>query len=390
MHIVFIDVFIVFLVVGAMLRGFQIGFTRQFFSTTGFLLGLYPGTLLSSFIMRQVAGPAKPLVGLASLLLVCFALMTVGEIAALRIKYGVKNKYIQAIDNAFGSAMSTTTLLLGIWLTGSLLTLAPTNPFQNQLNESRIFGSLNQTMPPATRILSALNTLIDPNQSPQVFAGREPSPEASYPLPSPTNYTAMLEAVKPSVVKIEGLGCGGIIDGSGFVFAPERVVTNAHVIAGVKNPKVTDQDGTYGTSVVLFDPSNDIAVLKVPKLARQPLQLEPNLIEAGTVSFALGYPKGGTYTVAPTVVLNHFLALGQDIYGRQRTTRSVYGLQGSIITGNSGGPVVNTEGKVIGVVFATSTSYNNIGYALTIKQVDSLLTQARTATKPVPNGHCSL
>jgi S1-C subfamily serine protease len=315
--------------------------------------------------------------------------MTVGELIAVRIKVAVKNHIVQHIDNVTGSAMSVVTLLLGMWLAAALFSLAPPSSLQTSLKNSAIIGSLNAKLPPATSILSALNKFVDPNQSPQVFSGREPSPDANYALPSVDTYSGMLHRVQASVVKIEGLGCGGIVDGSGFVFRPGLVVTNAHVVAGVTSPKIRQGNMTENTTVVLFDPANDIAVLRVSELNLPPLPLNPSIAEQGSPAFALGYPGGGEYTVSPAVVLNSFRALGQDIYGKDRTTRSVYGLQTTIIRGNSGGPVVDAEGNVIGVVFATSTTYNNVGYALTIQQISSKLARTSTSDSAVSSGQCS-
>lgn len=389
MHISYIDIIIVLLVIGSIWRGYQIGFIRQLSSTIGFIVGLYPGSILASAAMAHVSGPGRPLVGLSVLLSVCFVFMTLGEIIAFKIKYGVQNDAIQHVDNGLGSVISVITILFGVWLASALFQLAPASSLQTSIKDSHIIGSLSSRLPPASQILSSLNKLIDPNGSPQVFAGREPSPSAVYALPSAQANASMLERVKPSVVKIEGLGCGGIVDGSGWVLSPDHVVTNAHVVAGVRNPKVTDGGGTHNTSVVMFDPNNDLAVLKTSGLAGKPLATDSRIAQNGTQVFALGYPGGGPYVEQPGAVLDEFTALGQDIYGSSRTTRSVYSLQTDIVPGNSGGPVVDTTGHVRGVVFATSTTYNNVGYALTIKQIATQLNQAATATNVVSTGRCS-
>ena len=389
MHISIVDIIIVILLVGSMLRGYQIGFIRQLSSTIAFIIGLYPGSVLSSWVMTQVSGPTKPLAGLAILLTVSFICMTIGEILATKVKFSISSSLLQRIDNSLGSVISVVTLLFGIWLASALFQLAPASAMQTALKNSEILSILNRNLPPATSILSSLNKLIDPNQSPQVFAGREPSPSANYTLPDAHAYAAMLASIKPSVVKIEGLGCGGLIDGSGFVYSPQRIVTDAHVVAGVQDPKVTDNNGTHSTTVVWFDPNNDIAVLEASNLAGSPLTLDETDAGAGTQAFALGYPGGGGYSVQPSVILDQFTAIGQDIYGQQRTTRSVYSVQSNIVPGNSGGPLIDTLGRVRGVVFATSTTYNNVGDALTAKQVAAELKQAASATTAQSTGRCS-
>jgi S1-C subfamily serine protease len=390
MQISLVDIIIVILLIGSLLRGYQIGFIRQLSSTLAFIIGLYPGSMLSSFVMTHISGPTKPLAGLAILLAVSFIFMTIAELFATRIKFSIRNNIVQQFDNGLGSIISVATLLLGIWLAGSLFQLAPASGLQTAVKNSQILSVLNRYLPPASSVLSSLNKLIDPNQSPQVFAGREPSSSANYTLPDENAYATMLASVRPSVVKLEGLGCGGLIDGSGFVYSSERIVTNAHVVAGVRSPKVTDSSGKqHNTTVVLFDANNDIAVLRVTNLDIKPLGINNTDATSGTSVFALGYPGGGGYGIQPGVILDQFTALGQDIYGQQRTERSVYSVQAKIVPGNSGGPIVDTSGQVRGVVFATSTTYDNVGYTLTAKQVAAELKQATAATAAQSTGQCS-
>ncbi len=389
MHITLIDVVIVFLAIGALLRGLQIGFFRQAVSTVAFVAGLFPGSWVSSYAMQQVDGPSKPLAGLAVMLTICFLCMTVGEVLAVRAKSAVTNQAIHKLDNSLGAFTSVITLLLGIWLAAAIFSLAPPSSIQTQLKNSSILSSLSSRLPPPATILRSLNTLIDPNQSPQVFAGREPAPDAQNVLPNPSRYTAMLAQAKQSVVKIEGLGCGGIVDGSGFVYANGLVATNAHVVAGVSSPKVQHDGKTYNTTVVGFDAANDIAVLRVHELQAPTLTMNRMRVAAKSPAFALGFPGGGEYSVSPAVVLDNFDALGQDIYGKNRIIRDVYSLQTTIVRGNSGGPVVGGDGTVIGVVFATSTAYNNVGYALTTEQVHEFLRASGTKTTAVSTGQCS-
>ena len=389
MHIAIVDIILVVLLIGSLARGYQIGFIRQLSSTIGFIVGLYPGSLLSSWVMAHISGPTKPLVGLAMLLAVCFMCMTIAEMFAVRIKFSIKNVFIQRADNSLGSIIAVATLLIGVWLAGALFQLAPSSGFQTETKDSQILGLLNRRLPPAASVLSSLNELIDPNQSPQVFAGREPSPSANNPLPKASDYQAMLASVRSSVVKIESLGCGGIVDGSGFVYSMGRVVTNAHVVAGVQNPKITDSNGTHEAKVVLFDPNNDIAVLDTVGLAGKPLPIDTANAASGTQVFALGYPGDGQYNVQPGSIMDRFEAIGQDIYGTHRTVRSVYSVQTTIVPGNSGGPIIDTRGDVRGVVFAMSTTYNNVGYAITAEQVATELHAAETATTAKSTGQCS-
>ena len=147
--------------------------------------------------------------------------------------------------------------------------------------------------------------------------------------------------------------------------APGLVVTNAHVIAGIPAPVVVDRSGPHQTTVVLFDPSYDLAVMRVGGLTEPPLVLDPANAPRGTQSSVLGYPGGGPFTAMAAGVMAEFEAEGRDIYGQGLTVRNVYEIQAVVRPGNSGGPLVLPGGKVIGVVFSRSTTNGDIGYALT-------------------------
>ena len=180
------------------------------------------------------------------------------------------------------------------------------------------------------------------------------------------------------------LGTGSVIDASG------RVVTNAHVVAGVRNPFVIDARGRHSASVVLFDPELDMAVLRASDLAGPPLALSSATASRGTGGAVLGYPGGGPFTVGAAAVLTDYAAIGRDIYGRGLITRHVYQLQAQVRPGNSGGPLVLADGTVAGVVFARSVTNGDVGYALAADAVRARLARAETSatTTTASTGAC--
>jgi S1-C subfamily serine protease len=191
------------------------------------------------------------------------------------------------------------------------------------------------------------------------------------------------------VVKIVGQGCGGLVDGSGFVVGSNLVVTNAHVVAGISRQFVVDSDGTHSATAIWFDPELDLAILRVANLAGQPLQLAGGIVPDKTAAVVLGYPGGGSFTANPASVLDQFTATGRDIYSRGVTDRSIYELAADIEPGNSGGPLVTADGKVIGVIFARSTTYDNVGYALTMDTVIDAISKASARNNAVDTGSCA-
>ncbi len=385
-----IDVVIILVAAASVARGYRIGLARQAGSTIGFIAGLFVGSWIASAIIGHMESPAsRSLVSLIVVLGLSFLFMTIGELAGITLKRRLINRPVDKLDGSLGSVMAVVTVLFAAWLIGSILVLAPTSQFQQNVKGSAILSNLSRELPPATTLLSSLNKLIDPNGFPQVFTGLEPHPGTQSELPSLGSFDSVVATARPSVVKIESAACGGIVDGSGFVAGNGIVATNAHVVAGAKSPKVLDANGIHDARVVWFDKDLDIAVLRVSDLAGKPLALNTNQQIGGTGAVVLGYPGGGGFNAQSAVIVDRFVALGRDIYNQGITRREVYSVQAHIIPGNSGGPVVDADGQVIGVVFATSTQYNTIGYALTGQQVAGAINQAQTSNTTYSTGACS-
>jgi S1-C subfamily serine protease len=190
-------------------------------------------------------------------------------------------------------------------------------------------------------------------------------------------------------VKIEGAACGLTQEGSGFFVAPGLVVTNAHVVAGVAQPFVIDSTGQHEATAVLYDPVLDIAVLRVQGPTERALHLDPNMVDRGATGAVLGFPGGGPFTSGPAGVMAAFQATGWDIYGNVEATRSVYEIDAVVRPGNSGGPLVERDGLVVGVVFARSTANNSVGYALASPAVLQRVRTAESSSGSVSTEGCT-
>jgi S1-C subfamily serine protease len=250
---------------------------------------------------------------------------------------------------------------------------------------------LNRKLPPAPNVVADIGHLIAPNGFPHVFIGNEPTfPTLSQTtLPTSAALIAAVNRDRASVVKIEGQGCGGIVEGSGFVVGDGLVATNAHVVAGVARPYVIDGNGTHLSTPIWFDPNLDFAVLRVNDLAGGPLTFNIGTIAQGVPGGVLGYPGGGNFTAGTAAVINEITAIGRNIYGQGGTVRDVYAIQATVIPGNSGGPLIDMNGNVMGIVFATSATTNDIGYALSVPQVINELHQAENINQPTSTGDCA-
>jgi len=385
-----LDLVILLLITGGIYRGWLTGFTQQFWSSLGFFIGLLLGRILEPYAINLAHSPSgRVLVTLVTFLGCGLICLSIGEYIGMHFKFKIKDNGINKLDNSLGSFVSVLAAIFSIWLLASLALTLPNNSLRSLVRSSYIISALNQILPPAPKIISSLGNLIDPNGFPDVFIGNEPVPRNDVNLPALGEFAAAVSADRDSVVRIKGQGCGGVVSGSGFVVKKGLVATNAHVVAGISNPYVQDVSGTHRASVVLFDPNLDFAVLRVGNLAGKPLAVSPDKVQTETPAAILGYPGGGDFNVGPAAILEQIRASGRNIYGDGYTLRDVYEIQGTVVPGNSGGPLIAKDGSVIGIVFAESTTYKNVGYALTTSKAIQEINQTTTSASAVSTGRCA-
>lgn len=385
-----IDLLLVALGLSAIYRGYEIGFVRQAGSTAGFVAGLMVGAWLQPRVIGLANTPAGRSAVAALTVVVCVLIfLTVGEYLGLKLKRRVLPGTVNRYDNALGSVLSVASILISAWLLAAAFAAVPAPSLQNQLRQSAVLNQLNRHLPPAPDVIARLGHLISPNGFPDVFLGREPQPKDRINISPSGDLRAAVERDRASVVKIEGTGCGGVVDGSGFVVGKDLVATNAHVVAGVRQPAVVDTAGSHRATVIWFNPDLDFAVLRTEGLAGPALNIADGIVSPNTEGAVLGYPGGGGFSADPAAVVDQFTALGRDIYNRNRTTRDVYEIQATIVPGNSGGPLIASDGSVIGVVFAASTSYEQVGYALTSPTIFKEVQQAQARMAAVSSGQCA-
>ncbi|CAM5347213.1 Serine protease OS=Streptomyces aurantiogriseus OX=66870 GN=GCM10010251_40200 PE=4 SV=1 [Streptomyces aurantiogriseus] len=238
------------------------------------------------------------------------------------------------------------------------------------------------------RALAERSRLWQVSGFPQVFNPFENESTAEVAKPSGDSVTvSATNAAKLSTVKIEGLAGDQGREGSGFVYAPEHVMTNAHVVAGIDEPtvRVGGVGQSYEARVVLFDPAKDVAVLYVPELRAPVLRFNDDA-SRGDAAVVAGYPQDGGLDLQAATVANRLDATGRNIYNDAAVTREIYSIRSTVRPGNSGGPLLTTDGRVFGVVFARSTSDAETGYVLTAAEVADDAERAATATAPVDTG----
>jgi S1-C subfamily serine protease len=255
-----------------------------------------------------------------------------------------------------------------------------------------VVGAVDAAVPAAgRRVFDSFRDVVDERGFPEVFDALRPTEVREVDPPDPELAgSAVVQSSRDSVLKITGVApdCRRRVEGTGFVFAPERIMTNAHVIAGVDRPTVEVGRSRLDAFVVLFDPVTDVAVLAVPGLDRPALRFAAEPSGVGDDAIVLGYPEDGPFRPDSARVRGRIDARGSDIYGDEEVVREVYALRGRVRPGNSGGPVLTLAGEVAGVVFAAAADEPEVGYALTAQEVSDEVGQGRTAERRVDAGRC--
>ncbi len=385
---ILVDVVVLVIVAAAAIQGLRLGAIVLVLSFGGFLVGLYFGARLASVTVNGVHTQSdRTAIALGTMLGVAVVCGIVGRLAGNFAFAHVHRGLLGSVDSILGVLVAVVASLLTVWLLANTLINTSSIALNAAISQSSVIRSLDRVLPAPPSVFSQVQSFLSSEGFPPVFAQLAPASAGPVSVPGNAELAQAVVHAGLSTVKIMGIGCGQIQEGSGFVVAPGLVVTNAHVIAGISSPVVIDRQGQHPTTVVLFDPSYDLAVMRVPGLADPPLTLEPSNVPRGTESVVLGYPEGGPFTATAAGVMAEFEAEGRDIYGQGLTVRNVYEIQALVRPGNSGGPLVLPGGKVIGVVFSRSTTNGNIGYALTSPGVLSEV--HRAGSSPVRTGGCT-
>ena len=300
------------------------------------------------------------------------------------------------VDNLGGAALNVLAIAIVAWVLAATATALPSSSVSASVRSSTLLTTLDGVVPNQARdFVGNLRVLVDDSGLPQLFDSFGVLPPA--PVDAPETAVVDNQAVQASlrsVVKVQGSApsCNSGFTGSGFVVARNRVLTNAHVVAGVTAPRVlVPRQGQLRATTVYFDPRIDVAILDVPGLDAPTLDMS-GAVKRGVDGVIAGYPGGGSMKVNAARVrgtISGDVARGTDIYGKSGVSREVYALRGSARPGNSGGPFLAGNGDVAGVIFAQAQGDNQTAYALTAKQVAPAIRAGRKATDSVSTGPCA-
>jgi S1-C subfamily serine protease len=364
------------------LWGYRQGLIVGTFTLLGFAIGAFAGSRVAPILLEGGSeSPYAPLLAaLGALLVGALVAVTMESVAlGLRARLIAGRGFMHIADGAGGAALIASVALGLVWVFGAVALHAPgTANLRADVQRSVILRSLNDVLPPTGPILNALGR-VDP--APSVVG---PATPLSRPDPAIAS-DPDVDRAGQSVVRVLGTACGLGIEGSGWVAAPGIVVTNAHVVAGEDDTTVSTQEGaTLQAAPVRYDPENDLALLQVETdLPALPLAPEP---KSGTAGAVLGYPENGPYDVAPARLGETEETISDDSYGRGPVRRPIASLRGEVRSGNSGGPLVDDRGRVLGTVFAATTTGTPGGFAVP----DEIVREALDGpTAPVDTGPCT-
>lgn len=383
-----IDIIIIALILGAAQRGLYMGLLRLLLSAAGFLVGLFVGALLAhSFSPTNISSSNQALAAIACSFICAGVLAGLGERASVYLSAHLHKHRLAYANRVFGGAFEVLFVVFTAWLLASVLSNTQAYNIGSYVRASAIVTTLNAHLPAPPDLLAELERAIGTDGLPKVFVGNEPSTKTI--RNHVTIDTDATRSAQKSVVRIEGIGCGGLLEGSGFVASNDLIMTNAHVIAGLSKPMVIVGKKTYNATPVYFDPSLDIAILRTSTMPVPALPIDGRMQRSETPIVIMGYPGGGAFTLSGGVIIDHITAVGRNIYDKGLVTRDIYQVQADVEPGNSGGPMLNADGQVVGLVFAKAVSEKNVGYALLANQLTEPLQKAQTTTRTVSTGHCA-
>ncbi|GGK11694.1 acid resistance periplasmic serine protease MarP [Pilimelia terevasa] len=389
-----LDYLLILLMLAFAFSGYRQGFVTGALSFTGFFGGAVVGLQVGPWLANQVIDPTfKVTVALAAV----FGLAVIGQAAAgilgTRLRKGIQHRYGRMADDIGGAGISLVAMVLVVWLVAVPLGVSSLPWVAAAVRTSKVLDGIDAVVPePAKAMSQRLRQSVDTRGFPDVFEGLDATRVTEVAAPDPALARSVAVATgKRSMVKVLGNAptCSRRIEGSGFVYAAERVMTNAHVVAGTERVRVELDGDRHDATVVVYDPGRDLAVLRVPGLRAPVLPFVRQAAETGQNAVVLGFPLDGPFNAQAARIRDLRQITGPDIYDDRRVTRQVYTIRALVRSGNSGGPLVTADSRVLGVIFAAAADDRNTGFAVSATEAAGVAEVGRTATDRTRTGRCA-
>jgi S1-C subfamily serine protease len=390
-----LDLVIIVLAVGFAISGYRQGFLTASLSFLGFFGAAVLGAQIAEPVARKFANQSNARVAIAIGVVLLCALG--GQVLAVWVGAELRQRITwrpaQTLDSILGAVVSVLAVLLVAWMVATPLASSPYPELSSAVRRSEIIRTVNAAVPnPVRDVYRSLRDIVRRYDFPEVFGPLVPTEVRQVPAPDPRLLNDPdVKTARLSILKIIGVApsCSRRIEGSGFVYARDRIMTNAHVVAGVSRPSVEVGGRRRDATVVLYDPERDIAVLRVADLGRGPLAFSRREARSGDDAIIAGYPEDGPFFVGPARIRDRISVRGPDIYDNATVTREAYTIRGPVRSGNSGGPLLAPDGTVYGVIFAAAVDQPDTGFALTAQEVSGDAVRGASATGAVGTGSCA-
>ena len=393
----FIDIFIAaaFLIFGWI--GFRRGILRTILSIIGLIIGGAAGAIATPSIQSLISNNAfgfKPTIGLTSIILgASLGMFLFGVLGSFLRVVLLPFPFMKTIDSLIGFGLAIIAVASISSTLSSAAQVIPNKTVNNLFSQSQLITQIDQYLPEGFKdAAQKIQNVITDSPLPEVFKSLVESRITPTQLETDVAIPEIVTKSVASTVRIDGIAesCSAAMVGTGFIVSPERVITNAHVVAGVKEPVITlfNSQTQLGGRVIAIDRKKDIAIIFVPGLTGEKLTfIGP--VTPNEIGFVVGYPNGGNLRTMPVSVTSEFESIGTDIDGNGETRREVIVFGGDVKPGNSGGPLLNDQGQVLGVVFAADAENKNTGYALAPSEVAKLVSETSSVMQAIETGECA-
>lgn len=394
-----VDLVVIALALVAGVSGWRHGVAVAFLSFVGVLTGAIVGVRVAPLLASGIeSANARIIVSILVVVLLVAIGETTGVFFGRRIRDRITGERSQRVDSTLGSVLQALTVVIASWLVALPLASASFPGLASGVKGSEVLRFVNSVMPDQARALpEELSELLDSSGFPQILRPFDQTPIEEVGPPDPVLAgSPVVGDVAQSVLKVRGRApsCQRALEGTGFVIGEGVVITNAHVVAGTDDVgvEVVNSRGRIVElpgEVVLYDPAIDVAVLRVPDLEARPLQFRPQPAAVGEDVIILGYPLDGPFTATAGKVRQMITLQGPDIYDDGEVSREVYTVRAVVRSGNSGGPMIDVNGQVVGVVFGAALDDSETGFVLTNAQVSASVNPQAQLGQEVPTGACA-